>query len=254
MTKKLKKFQNYLAKKNLLLIPYLKSKGYSYQLLQKYYQNNWTKKISKGVYYSETEDISLFDVIHALVEQAGFKIHIAGISALKVFGYYEQIDFRSKYVLVYSQKRIFKPKWLKIIELKKNFKIELVYRTFLKTDEFIKEVYVEKKPVPVSIPERAVLEAINEIRNYEDYIEFLKVFETIINLNPQHLDELLISCKSVKVKRLFLFLSENYKKPYFEKLNLNKYNLGNGVREVFKSKDNKYISKYKLMVPEILDF
>ena len=62
---------------------------------------------------------------------------------------------------------------------------------------------------------------------------------------------LLETCRSVKVKRLFLYLSERNELPWLKDLELDKVNLGSGKRVI--SKNGKYNAKYQISVQEIRD-
>jgi hypothetical protein len=58
---------------------------------------------------------------------------------------------------------------------------------------------------------------------------------------------LLEACRSVKVKRLFLYMAENQELPWLTKVDLSKVDLGKGKRMVVPK--GRYDSKYQITVP-----
>ncbi|MGD9678866.1 MAG: type IV toxin-antitoxin system AbiEi family antitoxin domain-containing protein [Vulcanibacillus sp.] len=251
MEQKIQKINLLLSKGEPLFASYLKEMGYSSQLLSRYVKSKWLEMPYKGVYIKPKSAISIGGLLNALVYQKRISVHIAGLDALKLFGYFEQIAFVNKTITIYSDKRIYIPKWVKKFEKENNIKIKLVCTNLFSDGMFISKSEYDRFILPVSIPERAVFEALNEVKSSAEYYEFLKVFEIIADLKSDYLDALLLKCNSVKVKRLFLYVSELTGKPYFKKLNLNKYDLGNGVRTLFlDEKQMKYNAKFKIMVPK----
>ena len=74
--------------------------------------------------------------------------------------------------------------------------------------------------------------------------------ENLNNLHPKIVQELLENCTSVKVNRLFLFLAKKAGHVWYNNLDLEKINLGEGKRKIV---DNGiYIPEFKITVPKIL--
>jgi len=68
-------------------------------------------------------------------------------------------------------------------------------------------------------------------------------------LRPKVVQALLENCNSIKVKRLFLHLSEQFNHPWLPSLDITRINLGKGKRVL--GDGGKYYPKYKLSLPEI---
>ena len=75
----------------------------------------------------------------------------------------------------------------------------------------------------------------------------LLLMENLTTLRPKVIQELLESCQSVKVKRLFLVLAEHVNHPWVKRLNVEKIDLGKGKRVV--GKGGYYNPKYQLSLP-----
>ncbi|MCF6194867.1 MAG: type IV toxin-antitoxin system AbiEi family antitoxin domain-containing protein, partial [Kangiellaceae bacterium] len=64
------------------------------------------------------------------------------------------------------------------------------------------------------------------------------------------LNDLLLQCKSIKVKRLFLWLAERQNYAWFKKLDIENLNLGSGKRVI--AKGGKLDKEYQITVPNHL--
>ena len=49
-----------------------------------------------------------------------------------------------------------------------------------------------------------------------DLIECYQIMEGLVNLRPVIIEELLEQCKSIKVKRLFLYMADKQKQSWFK--------------------------------------
>jgi hypothetical protein len=61
------------------------------------------------------------------------------------------------------------------------------------------------------------------------------------------LQELLVQCRSVKVKRLFMYLAEECNHAWVKKLDVSKVNFGKGKRMMVRG--GRFDSKYNITVP-----
>jgi hypothetical protein len=74
--------------------------------------------------------------------------------------------------------------------------------------------------------------------------------EGLNNLRPKHVQKLLEQCKSVKVKRLFLYLAKKSGHAWFSYLNLKAIDLGSGKRSIVKN--GVYDSTYRITIQKAL--
>ena len=85
----------------------------------------------------------------------------------------------------------------------------------------------------------------------QDLSECFEIMEGLNNLRPSHVQFLLEKCQSVKVKRLFLYLSEKAGHEWFQSIDVKKIDLGTGKRSIVMK--GVYNSKYKITVPKELE-
>ena len=103
-------------------------------------------------------------------------------------------------------------------------------------------------PVKMSSPERAVLEALDELRDEVDFESLDKVFEGLTSLRPKQLSALLKACRSVKVKRLFFVFADRHQHAWQKYVDMKEIDLGSGPRALVEG--GKYHSKYQIYVPK----
>ncbi len=106
-------------------------------------------------------------------------------------------------------------------------------------------------PLTLSSPERACLELLDELPDRESFYQVDKLFDGLVSLSPRRLQKLLEDCRSVKVKRLFLFFADRHRMRWLRHLDQDKIDLGSGKRML--AKGGRLDPTYKITVPEDLD-
>jgi hypothetical protein len=152
------------------------------------------------------------------------------------------VRFRNIYQ-IFTDKKTIIPKWFKEYDFGKNNKIKLYKSTFLPFDVGLKDYEVSGNyKIKISTPERAILETLYLTPDNLYIDEAYKIFEGLSGLRPDIIQLLLENCKSIKVKRLFLFFTDKFNFSWFKYLNLKKIALGKGKRTIIKGEilDKKY--------------
>ena len=103
-------------------------------------------------------------------------------------------------------------------------------------------------PMALSMPERAILELMDELPARETFHQVDMLMEGLVNLSPSRVQGLLSDCPSVKVKRLFLWFAERSGHQWFERLDHGAVDLGRGKRMLVRG--GKLDPKYQITVPE----
>lgn len=99
----------------------------------------------------------------------------------------------------------------------------------------------------LSSPERAVLEALDELPDQESFHSVDMVFQSLVTLRPRRLTALLSACRSVKVKRLFFVFAERHGHAWFKHLDASSVDLGSGDRSLVKG--GRLHPLYRITVP-----
>lgn len=223
-------------------LEWLAEYGVDRKLAYKYCKSGYLDKIVPGVFIKANERPNPYAVVRYLQQELNLKLHISGRTALELQGHahYLSMGKKNKIYLTSYESRVF-PKWLK--EYWGHFEVSFRKSSFLESEKYLTEHEVSGGyKVNVSTRELAIMELIesfdlsNSLETVENYAESLNTLRSYV------LQEILEECQSVKVKRVFLYISEKLNLPYFKKLNLEKIDLGSGKRVIVEggSLDKKY--------------
>ena len=101
--------------------------------------------------------------------------------------------------------------------------------------------------VVMSTPERAALETLDQLPGRETFHDADMLMSGLVNLRPARMTRLLSACRSVKVKRLFLWFAERHGHQWVDRLDLASVDLGSGKRVLVPG--GKLDAKYQITVP-----
>lgn len=82
-------------------------------------------------------------------------------------------------------------------------------------------------------------------------MDLFYMMEQLTTLRPEMLQRLLETTKSLKVKRMFLYMAEKAGHYWHETLDTSKIELGTSKLQL--TKNGAYISKYRITVPKELN-
>ena len=103
----------------------------------------------------------------------------------------------------------------------------------------------------MSTPERAVIELLDEVPRKETFHQADMLIEGLRNLSPTRVQRLLEDCRSVKVKRLFLWFAERHNHAWLKRLDRSAIDLGRGKRMLVRH--GKLDTRFNITVPRDLD-
>jgi len=226
---------------------HLKKQGYNYSLVQRYYSSQWIEPVETGAYKKYGDTVAWQAGIYAIQSQLNLTIHPGGRTALELLGYAHYLRFKDR-VFLFGKAGETLPKWFRDAGWQKEFEY---HQTKLFGDSQSGLMSYEHRGISltVSAPERAAMEMIYLIPKTQGFDEADKIMNGLLSLRPDIVQGLLENCRSVKVKRLFLYLSDRNELPWFADLNLNNIDLGSGKRVIVKN--GKYNAKYRISIPEI---
>ena len=231
------------------LTSWLTHNGFSNQLLDKYKKSNWLSSIGTGAMIRSDDNIRYEGAIYALQKQAGLFIHPAGKTALSLLGKAHYLELSPKKVILFGGRDEKLPTWCKT----NDWGIQLDYysSSFLPADLGLVELELKKFSIQISSAARAMLECLYLAPKKQELVECYQLMEGLNNLRPNLAQNLLESCTSIKVKRLFLYFAEKANHNWIKHLNIEKIDLGSGKRSIVKN--GVYNPKYKITVPAALE-
>lgn len=226
----------------------LKADGYSDDLLLKYTKSKWLLSFGFGAYKLYNDDIEWFGGLYALQKELNSTIHVAGKSALLLNGLAHNITSDLMTVDLFHNDNKYLPKWFLAHKWNVTLAITKTGKYGSNYSRFLSDVMLKGINIKVSSPELAIMELLLEVPKSESYKEADLIMEGLTTLRPKIVSELLLQCKSVKVKRLFMHLSEKHNHSWVKKLKLSDVNFGTGKRLIVRN--GMLAPKYLITVPK----
>lgn len=224
--------------------------GYSADLQRRYRTSNWFESIGAGAMVRIGDQVTLEGALFTLQRQLKLNVHVGGKSALGIHGKAHYLSIHQQKMALFSPPRETLPKWFVNYEGWRN-KFALTQTDFLPVDIGIVEVNYNGHMIKVSSPARSIMECLYLAPKEQSLIECYEIVEGLNNLRPQNVQELLEKCKSVKVKRLFLYMADKANHSWFKYLQIDRIDLGKGKRSVVEN--GTFNAKYQLTVPKELE-
>lgn len=226
---------------------WLKKKGIDAPLVDYYLKKEYLEPVARGAYRRPGATLKWQHLVYSL-QRLGFPVHVGGRSALELKGraHYLPLGEKDK-IHLYCSKKL--PRWLFQININVEF---IQHNRMLFSSEYnlgVANILFGgwDWEIRVSSLERAFFEMMAEVPTKETFHMVDVSIEGAMTLRADLLNQLLIDCKNIKVKRLFLWFAEKYHYQWFEKLDLKNVDLGKGKRVI--QKNGKLDSKYLITVP-----
>jgi len=253
---------------------WLEKNGYSGALRKKYATRGWLDCVARGVYRrpasqiaTESEKVVSWESV-VISLQMLLKKHfvVGGRTALDLQGFAHYLSAApQREVHLYGTDR--RPRWVLKLNLESRFVFHNAKRLIPNdvvldldieaNDPLVRSSYVWQRwgkwdwSFVTSSSERAILELLDEVPERETFHQADVLFEGLRNLSPRKLQPLLHACRSVKVKRLFLWFAERHQPPWLKELDRGAINLGKGKRMLVRG--GKLDPTFNITVPESID-
>ena len=240
---------------------WMRSNSVARQSVHDYLKRGWLERAGHGLYRRpaplRSRESDLMEWQTAVLSAQwimNYAIHVGGESALRLGGH-------SHYVALGPGRRIFlygaeQPSWL--FKLPLDAQLERRSMRLFDGDDFCVEPERANLeafsgtdsaawPLRASTPERAILEALDELPKTASFHVLDMAFQGLANLRPKRLSKLLSLCTSVKVKRLFFVFAERHGHAWLRHVDRSGIDLGKGDRELVKG--GKMHKAYRITVP-----
>ena len=254
---------------------WLSKKGYSNQLVAKYFASGWLESPARSAYRRPGPPLKWQQVVASLQLLSRLPLHVGGKTALvhRGLGHYAQLG-GVETIQLYGPSPL--PKWVKHLPVKERFVVHSdamfvlgrVYRdeTGQLVDEHEQPVNAEKLGelglnqftwgsydwwLTYSSEERAIFEILQNVPDKESVYEAYVLFQGLVNLRPERVSRLLATCRSIKVKRLFLAFATRYEHAWFKHVTTTNLDLGKGKRMLVPG--GKLDTKFQITLPADLD-
>lgn len=235
---------------------WLSAQGISPQLVRKYVASSWLVPLARGVYARPSFPVAWQGAVLGLQRLAHRSVHVGGLSALNLqnLAHYLPLGGESSIHLWNDAAPTRMPSWIKDIALPQTmvFHREELFDSTLASEGLVKvSTQVRDWTLSVSAPERAMMEVLSLVdETPESFSHAAELFEGLPALRPALVQRLLVGCRSIKVKRLFLFLATRQGEPWSRKLDVAQIELGSGKRMV--TRGGRLDARFFITVPENL--
>jgi hypothetical protein len=208
-------------------------------------------------------------VVISLQTLLGRPYTVGGRTALELQGFAHYLSGRQREIHLYGTGK--PPGWLSKLHLEDQFVLHNADRLFKSNsrhprgsksgtstgNDLLQSGYTTQPwgqwewPLTLSSPERAIFELLDEVPQRETFHQADTLMDGLRNLSPRRLHILLLACRSVKVKRLFLWFAERHEHAWLKQLDRKDVDLGQGKRMLVKG--GKLDPKFQITVPESID-
>ncbi len=243
---------------------WLKSAGIDSKSIHNYVAAGWLERVIWGVYrrpvpgrasgsLSASWEIPLLSLQWIM----SCSVHLGGESALDHAGYAHSLSFgAARKAHFYGRV----PSWVR--RLPTQTEIAIHPQTLFgsesagladserEIEQVSHSIGVWRWPVRVSTPERAILEALDELPRSASFSNLDCIFEGLARLRPEMLMTLLGLCRSVKVRRLFFVYADRHAHHWLKHLDSSRIDFGSGPRAL--AAGGAIHPKYRISVPRNL--
>lgn len=242
---------------------WLASQGLSLHFLDNAIRSHTLLPLTAGVYTRLEKNVSWKSVIASLQRMVEHPVHVGGLTALELEGVHHYLTKTEPHCIqLYSCAK--PPNWLnrieQNIELKAHFEWHSTRRLWsefiMNENKFIrqavwKEIWHEELPPLIySCVEKAMLEVLNEVPKTISFEHADELMQGLHNLSPRKLDTLLQHCCNIKVKRLFLWLSQRHHHAWFKHLTPDNYQLGSGKHVI--AEGGRLEPRWQITIPKYM--
>jgi hypothetical protein len=226
---------------------YMNRVGFGHDLLVRYKKSGWIQSFGRGAYILFGDKVEWPGALYPLQNQLALNVHPGGKTALELKGYAHYLPSGKRKVFLYGEQGQVLPNWFRGERLGVDI---VMSRTNLfpeDSQEGFSEFREKDFPIRISSPERAAMEMLYLVPGKISFEEALLIMGNLVSLRPDMVQRLLTMCRSIKVKRLFMYMAERQGHSWVSDLELSEIDLGKGKRMIVPN--GKYDRKYLITVP-----
>lgn len=227
---------------------WLDEQDVSRTLADRYRQTGWLKRLGSGAYVRPNDRLEWSGAVYTLQQQSKLSVHPGGKTALQLQGYTHFVPLgKGGALMLYGIPGVRLPAWFTDTD----WGVKVIY-TATSLFAWSGELGLTRRDfgtygVTISTPERAMMEVLHGVPHSQSFEEARLLMEGLTTLRPSLVQSLLEACRSVKVKRLFLYLADTASHAWFKQLEVPKIDLGRGKRMLVKG--GILVPRYNITVP-----
>lgn len=222
------------------------SHGVSPGLTARYRKSGWIDALGRGAFVRRGDKVGWEGAVFALQRHAGRSIHPGGLTALGLLGHAHFLPMSVRpEVHLYGPSGDRLPRWMR----NHDWGVDLRYfgTTLFSRPVDASSWNVGEFSLSVSSAAQAILEVLDGVPRVMSFEHARLLMEGLPSLRPDHVQQLLEACTSVKVKRLCLYLADVTHMPWRAGLVDKRIDLGSGKRQVVPG--GMLDARYQITVP-----
>ena len=264
---KLNRLQGHLPEGLIVDAAWMTSNGYSTALRHKYVAARWLTQPAPRVYQRPRGPLSWQQIVISLQTLLGHDLGVVDHTVVDLQGFAHYL--RQDVATVHLHGPNKPPTWLQHLETG----VQFLYRNDAtlfrelrastaphsltspagaRSDGIVVQPWGPWNwPLMLSVPERAILELLDELPDRESFHQADVLMQSLSTLSPARMQKLLVDCRSVKVKRLFFFFADRHRHAWLKRLDSKAIDLGSGKRMLVKG--GRFDAKHLITLPGDLD-
>lgn len=231
---------------------WLKEQGLTLHFVDNAVKSRTLLMLAPGVYVRDESPVSWQGIVSSLQRMHIAPVSIGGLTALELEGLaHYQLKSQVVPVGLYSAEPL--PTWLNKITVSAHFEWHSTRRLWsdsvMNDEKYRRESQWRESlpPIRYSSPEKAMLELLSGVPKTISFEHADNIMQGLSTLSPRKLEFLLQANRSIKSKRLFLWLAQRHNHAWFKYLQPDNYELGSGKREIAKA--GKLNTTWNITVP-----
>lgn len=226
---------------------WLSTQGIYRQLTDVYAKSAWLTRIGRGAYIRAGETVDWTGGLYAVQMQMQLAIHAGAKTALQMHGAAHYLSLGGQDPLyLFGSPGTKLPVWFKSHDWARKIQYTAT-GLFQEQGLALTAKQLGDYAVTIATAERAIMEVLHFVPDTESFQGANQLMAGLTTLRPALVQELLESCNSIKVKRLFMYLAEKNGHRWVKKLDLTKVTFGTGKRMIVQG--GRLDQRYKITVP-----
>lgn len=228
---------------------WLRRLGISSNLANWHVRSGWLVRFGPRAFVQPGDRVDWQGGLYALQSQLNMTIHVGARTALELLGRSHFVPLgRRKTVVLISDRPEQLPAWFRNHPWEVNVKHTCLSLFTALPAKAVTRLDCGGFELVASSAERAVMEEMRCAQTNGAIEHVCQLMDGLTMLRPDVVQNLLELCRSVKVKRLFLWSAERAGHAWFQRLDLSLVNLGKGKRQIYKK--GTLDRKYQITVPQ----
>lgn len=231
---------------------WLSGLGLSASSIRDYVERGWLERVGSRLYRRperESGEPVRWEIAMLSLQMMAAPLHVGGMSALELAGYWQYAPLGRRRIWLYTDAPAVRS-YLRRLDLDADIDVrsrklfadpdlgvesralDLVMGALGPVETSTGSTVRHRQHLRVASLERAILETLEEVPKQVSFQHGAELFEGLTTLRPKLMEALLLECRSVKAKRLFLYFSAQHRHAWARRLRTADIDIGSGKRQI----------------------